>query len=73
MQTIEKHRLIRLSEVLAYLPVSRATWWVGVKSGRFPQPVKLGERITCWRLADIIQLTERPDDDGSARPSDDRR
>ena len=29
-------RLIRLDEVLAYLPVSRSTWWCGVKTGRFP-------------------------------------
>ena len=26
----------------ALIPVSRSTWWAGVKSGRYPQPVKLG-------------------------------
>jgi len=30
-------------------PVSKSTWWAGVKSGRFPKPVKLGPRITAWR------------------------
>jgi prophage regulatory protein len=40
------------------IPVSRSTWWAGVKSGRFPPPVKLGPRITAWRDADIQQLID---------------
>lgn len=39
-------------------PVSRSTWWAGVKSGRFPQPVKLGPRTTAWRVEDIKRLIE---------------
>ncbi len=42
--------------VPALIPVSRSTWWAGVKSGRYPQPVKLGLRITAWRVEDIRQL-----------------
>jgi prophage regulatory protein len=38
------------------IPVSRSTWWAGVKVGRFPAPVKLGPRITAWRDSDIEQL-----------------
>ena len=52
---------IRLSSILAPkgpIPVARSTWWAGVKSGRFPQPVKLGKRITAWRVADIRALIE---------------
>lgn len=41
------------------IPVSKSTWWAGVKSGRFPKPVKLSERITCWRVEDIRSLIER--------------
>lgn len=38
----------------ALIPVSKSTWWAGVKSGRYPQPVRtLGERITAWRVEDI--------------------
>jgi predicted DNA-binding transcriptional regulator AlpA len=29
-----------------------------VKSGRFPKPVKLGPRITAWRIEDIRHLIE---------------
>jgi predicted DNA-binding transcriptional regulator AlpA len=43
----------------AIIPVSRSTWWAGVKAGRFPAPVKLGPRITAWRVEDIRALIER--------------
>ena len=47
---------IRLSTVLKVIPVSKSTWWAGIKTGRFPQSVKLGKRITAWRVEDIHQL-----------------
>ena len=30
----------------------------GVKSGRYPLPVKLGPRITAWRVEDIRALID---------------
>lgn len=43
----------------AIIPVSRSTWWAGVKSGRYPQPVRtLGLRITAWRVEDIRGLLD---------------
>jgi hypothetical protein len=44
------------SPIPPVIPVSRSTWWAGVKSGRFPSPVKLGPRITAWRVEDIRAL-----------------
>lgn len=52
---------IRLPQVLSVIPVSRSTWWQGVKSKRFPQPVKLGPRTTAWRCSDIRALFEQFD------------
>jgi prophage regulatory protein len=52
---------LRLSSILAPrgpIPVSKSTWWAGIKDGRFPKPVKLGARITVWRVADIRSLIE---------------
>ena len=41
------------------IPVSRSTWWNGVRTGRFPKPVHhLGRRITAWRVEDIRTLIE---------------
>jgi predicted DNA-binding transcriptional regulator AlpA len=53
--------LRRLRSILAPvgpIPVSRSTWWAGVKSGRFPAPVSLGPRITAWRSEDIEKLIQ---------------
>ncbi|WP_369384952.1 helix-turn-helix transcriptional regulator [Methylobacillus glycogenes] len=49
---------LRLHQVLEYYPVSRSTWWAGVKSGRYPQSVKLGPRMTAWKAEDIRALIE---------------
>jgi Predicted transcriptional regulator len=44
----------------ALIPVSKSTWWAGVKSGRYPKPVKtLGQRITAWRVEDIRALIKQ--------------
>ncbi len=40
----------------ALIPVCKSTWWAGVKSGRFPRPIKLGPRVTAWRVEDIRAL-----------------
>ncbi|SDF12688.1 helix-turn-helix transcriptional regulator [Thalassobaculum litoreum] len=50
---------LRLVSILAPggpIPVSKSTWWAGVKSGRYPKPLKLGPRITAWRVEDIRLL-----------------
>lgn len=41
------------------LPISRAAWWAGVKSGKYPQSIKLSSRTTCWRESDILALIDR--------------
>jgi len=40
------------------IPISKSSWWAGVKTGRFPRPIKLSKRITCWRVEDIRKLIE---------------
>jgi hypothetical protein len=35
------------------IPVGKSTWWAGVKSGRFPAPVKLGPQTRVWRVEEI--------------------
>ena len=57
---------LRLSQIIgnpkavppvpAIIPISKSSWWKGVKEGRFPAAVKLGPRTTVWRSADIITL-----------------
>ncbi|MBI5014368.1 MAG: AlpA family phage regulatory protein [Deltaproteobacteria bacterium] len=37
-------------------PVSRSSWWQGVREGRYPAPVKLGPRTTAWTVESIRAL-----------------
>lgn len=58
-QSIRVKRLLRITEIIAPhgpIPVGKSTWWEGVRQGRFPQPIKLGPRITVWRTEDIEDL-----------------
>jgi len=60
--------LLRLNQIVgnpkanppipAIIPVSKSSWWNGVKSGKFPKPYKLGERTTVWRVEDILALID---------------
>lgn len=56
--------LLRLTQIVGdrkrgidpIYPVSRSTWWAGVKDGRFPQPVRLSERTVAWKATEIAAL-----------------
>ena len=50
---------MRLKDVLELIPVGKSSWWEGVKSGIYPQPVKLGPRTTAWRVGDILDLIDQ--------------
>lgn len=54
--TLPQEGFARLPTVLANYPVCKSSWWAGVKSGRYPQPVKLGPRVTAWPVEAIRQL-----------------
>lgn len=61
---------LRLSQILGnkkaippiapLIPIGKSSWWEGVKNGRFPKSVKLGARITLWRVEDILDLIKNP-------------
>jgi prophage regulatory protein len=58
---LSKTGFLRLPAIIAPhgpIPVSKSTWWAGIKTGRYPKPVKLGARITAWRVEDIRALIE---------------
>lgn len=59
--TLPKSGMVRLKDILAPrgpIPVSKSTWWLGVRQGRFPKPKKLGRAVTVWRAEDIWALIE---------------
>ena len=62
-------RLIRIKDICGcpktgrqgYLPISKSSWWAGVAMGKFPTPIKLGARTTCWRESDVRALVAAVD------------
>ncbi|MBS7706129.1 AlpA family transcriptional regulator [Chelatococcus asaccharovorans] len=53
--------LVRLKQILAPggpLPLSKSTFWAKVKTGEFPQPVRLGG-TTAWRAEEIWELINK--------------
>lgn len=69
MFQLHQSSFLRLSQIIGnpnanpptppIIPVSKSQWWEGVKTGRFPQPYKLGPRTTVWRAQDIQSLIDQ--------------
>ena len=61
------HPLLKLRQIIGdpkkgiapLIPVSRSAWYAGVRQGKFPQPVKLGQRAVAWRYDAIEELLKR--------------
>lgn len=53
---------IRQSQLIngGIVPFSASTLWRRVKKLRFPQPTKLGDQITAWRVGDIREWLANP-------------
>jgi prophage regulatory protein len=49
---------VRLPAVLSILPISKSTFYAGIREGRYPTPVKISERTSAWRVEDIRNLIE---------------
>lgn len=54
---------LRLKQVLTLIPISRSSWWAGVAQGKYPRPIKLGQRVTAWKVSDIQKLIKRIEDE----------
>lgn len=54
---------LRLKQVLMLIPISRSSWWAGVAEGKYPRPIKLGQRVTVWRVSDIQKLIKKFEDE----------
>jgi len=55
---------VRLPQVLHVLGIGKTTFWEGIKTGRFPAPIKLGPRTAVWKVEDIRSLITRIAENG---------
>lgn len=66
MQSLPETGFLRLKQIVgdpaatppvpAIIPIKKSAWWQGVKTGRYPKPVKLSPKVTVWRVEDIRRL-----------------
>ena len=59
LKNLPETGLLRVNQILRFIPISRSSWWAGVKSGRYPKPFKLSPRTTVWKSEDIRAIIER--------------
>jgi predicted DNA-binding transcriptional regulator AlpA len=67
METPQKERFLRIWQITGdpkrgvepIFPISKASWWHGVKAGKYPKSIKLANRTTVWRASDIDALVEK--------------
>ena len=56
---MNQHLLIRINELASHksqrglIPVSPATIWRWVKAGKFPEPIRLSDRVTAWEASKV--------------------
>jgi prophage regulatory protein len=56
-QQIKADRFLRIKQICPdLLPISKASFWAGCKSGKYPAPTKLGPRTTVWRESEIQKI-----------------
>jgi predicted DNA-binding transcriptional regulator AlpA len=56
---IPEFGFLRLDDVLRIIPVSKTTWYNGIRSGRFPKGIRLSQNIVVWRVEDIKNLVKK--------------
>ena len=56
IEVLPETGFVRLSTVLRVIPVSRSSWWQGVKSGKYPAAIKISANTTAWKAEDIRDL-----------------
>lgn len=66
MSNLPETGFLRISQIIGdpkakppvppIIPVGRSTWWFGVKSGIYPQPIKLSPKVTVWSVESIRTL-----------------
>lgn len=65
MRDIPFDGFIRVNEVLKFIPWSRSTLYNKVRSGEFPQPVKLSANTSAFRAADIRKWVDEKSADSA--------
>ena len=54
--------LVRIGKIIGpngLIPVSRSSWYQGIRDGIYPKPVRLGKRTSAWRVYELMRVTDK--------------
>jgi prophage regulatory protein len=63
-EELQDYALLKIQQIIgnpklgipALIPISRSNFWNRVKTGQYPQPVRLGPKSVAWRAYEIKAL-----------------
>jgi prophage regulatory protein len=67
METEDMHEkptdaLVRIGKIVGpngIIPVSRSSFYQGIRDGIYPKPVRLGKRTSAWRMSDLMRVVKK--------------
>lgn len=65
-----RNRYLRLKQILGdpdadppilpILPISKSSWYAGIKLGRYPAGIKISPRTVVWRADEVFAIAANP-------------
>ena len=62
MQEKPNDRFVRLREIIGpggLIPISRTSFYQGIRDGIYPKAVRLGKRTSAWRMSELLRVIQR--------------
>ncbi len=62
MQEKPTDALVRIGKIVGpngLIPVSRSSFYQGIRDGIYPKAVRLGKRTSVWRMSELMRVIER--------------
>lgn len=50
---------IRAKKCAELFDVSICTWWRWVRTGQAPKSIKIGPRVTVWKVSDVMAMLDQ--------------
>lgn len=59
---MQNDKILRLARVLERFPVSKSSWYAGIRIGRYPPPVRYSPRLSGWpeSVIDALIAEQKP-------------
>ena len=55
----QKTQKVLKEAITPLIPVCKATWYAGMKSGMYPAGIRISPRVVMWRLSDVMAIVNR--------------